>query len=102
MVLFTAADIRAIDQALIQDYGISGINLMKRAARACVHSIDQYFSDVSHFLVYCGSGNNAGDGYLIAAMLADRGHHVDVVVVGEKKKLKADGMTWIKLLPHRI
>jgi len=38
---------------------------MKRAARACVHSIDQYFADVSHFLVYCGSGNNAGDGYLI-------------------------------------
>lgn len=90
MVLFTAADVRAIDQALIQDYGISGINLMKRAARACVHSIDQYFADVSRFLVYCGSGNNAGDGYLIAAMLADRGHHVDVVVVGEKKKLKAD------------
>ncbi|MBT3426764.1 MAG: NAD(P)H-hydrate dehydratase [Gammaproteobacteria bacterium] len=90
MVLFTAAEIRVLDQALIKDYGIPGISLMKRAARACIDSIDQYFSDITRFVIFCGSGNNAGDGYLVAAMLADKGHSVEVVALGDQDKLTAD------------
>ncbi len=87
MVLFTADEVRVIDQALIEDYGISGISLMKLAARACIESIEQHFSDITHFMVFCGSGNNAGDGYLIAAMLADKGYRVEVVSLGDPNKL---------------
>ncbi|MEX1236915.1 MAG: NAD(P)H-hydrate dehydratase [Pseudomonadales bacterium] len=90
-VLYTAAGLRALDQLVIEEFGVSGLTLMRRAAGACVRAISCKWPGVRKVTVYCGSGNNAGDGYILAGMLAERGCEVTVQVVGDPGKLGADG-----------
>ncbi|MFZ9127666.1 MAG: NAD(P)H-hydrate epimerase, partial [Pseudomonadales bacterium] len=88
--LYTAQEIRLMDRTLIVDYGIPGLTLMARAADAAVATILEAFPEASRFCVLCGSGNNAGDGYLVASKLASKGHDVTLVQVGDIDKLGPD------------
>ena len=85
--LYPASVIKEIDRQYSQDYDISSFQLMKLAARRVVEVILTRYSDIKNAQVFCGSGNNAGDGFLIAAGLADRGWLVQVVLVGDTEKL---------------
>ncbi len=85
-MLYPASVIKEIDRQYSQDYGISSFQLMKMAARRVVEVILTRYSDTKRAQVFCGSGNNAGDGFLIAAGLADRGWSVEVALVGSVEK----------------
>ncbi len=91
--LFTAAQVREQDRVAIEELGIAGITLMRRAADACVEQIESHWPDVRVITLFCGSGNNAGDGYIIAAMLAGRGIEIQVFSLGERAKLGDDART---------
>jgi len=68
--LYSAEKVRELDHRAIQGQGIPGISLMKRAGQAL---FDQIFSDwpeTGHLTVFCGHGNNGGDGYVVAALAA--------------------------------
>lgn len=88
--LYTAEGVRALDNLAIEAFGISGLTLMRRAANACVRTITEKWPDARKVTVYCGSGNNAGDGYIVAGLLAERGCEVTVQVVGDPAKLGPD------------
>ena len=88
--LFSAAQVRELDRIAIEELGITGLALMRRAAAACVRQIRTRYAEINNVTVFCGSGNNAGDGYIIAGMLADRGCKVQVIVVGDISKLGPD------------
>lgn len=88
---FTAEQVREIDRILINERGIPGLVLMKRAASASVGLLLKQWPAVVRVRVYCGSGNNAADGYIVAGMLADLAIDVEVVVIGDSDKLTADG-----------
>ena len=60
--------------------GISGTELMMRAGRAVYEAVD-WKPPVA---VVCGSGNNAGDGYVIAALLHDNGIRCDIIPAGDR------------------
>src|SRR5690606_21479191 len=87
--LYGAAEIRQLDQAAIAG-GIPGIQLMKRAGRAAFALLLERFSAPEQISVYCGSGNNAGDGYVLAALAAQRRLAVTVIQVGAAEKLTGD------------
>ena len=87
--LYSAAEVRALDQAAIAA-GTPGIQLMKRAGRAVFDVVQQTYPDVSLLTVYCGAGNNAGDGYVVAALAAQRRLPVQVIQVGALDKLTGD------------
>ena len=72
MKLFSAEEIRLWDQYTIQHEPISAIGLMERAARQCVEWLEQNSYLDKPFHVFCGKGNNGGDGLAIARMLSDR------------------------------
>lgn len=76
--LYTAADIRQLEQAAAIN-GLTGITLMKRAGRAAFALLLERFPSPEHITVYCGGGNNAGDGYVVAALAAQRCIPVQVV-----------------------
>ena len=80
--LYNAAGVRAMDTHAIQRLGVPGIVLMRRAAEACVRELQASWPDARRILVYCGKGNNAGDGYIIAGIMAERGCDVSVVAIG--------------------
>lgn len=88
--LYTAAAVRQLDQLAIESRGIPGLTLMRRAASACVDALCRHWPGARDVRVYCGSGNNAGDGFLMAGMLAEKGYRVTVAVVGQPSSLGAD------------
>jgi hydroxyethylthiazole kinase-like uncharacterized protein yjeF len=65
--LYTAAQVRALDREAIMTLGISGHVLMQRAAAAAWRVLRARWPLARRLVVVCGSGNNGGDGYLLAA-----------------------------------
>lgn len=88
--LYTAEGVRALEKLAIEEFGMSGLTLMRRAANACVRTITGKWPDARKVTIYCGSGNNAGDGYIVAGLLAEKGCEVAVQVVGDPAKLGPD------------
>ncbi|ANF49306.1 bifunctional ADP-dependent (S)-NAD(P)H-hydrate dehydratase/NAD(P)H-hydrate epimerase [Chryseobacterium glaciei] len=80
MKIFTAEQIRKCDEFTISDEPVSSIQLMERAAQNCVDWIYENCKNHRNFTIFCGSGNNGGDGFAIAKMLYLKGFDVDVFV----------------------
>lgn len=85
-LLYTSAETYALDAAAIAG-GIPAIALMKRAGRAAYDLLLERFPAPAQITVYCGTGNNAGDGYVLAALAAQRLLPVVVVQLGSPDKL---------------
>jgi ADP-dependent NAD(P)H-hydrate dehydratase / NAD(P)H-hydrate epimerase len=79
--ILSAADIRAWDQYTIQHEPVASIDLMERAAHECVSWIIQHYPAAPSFAVFCGKGNNGGDGLAIARMLRGRNYPVSVYIL---------------------
>jgi NAD(P)H-hydrate epimerase len=91
MILLDAESIRKWDQYTIENEPISSLGLMERASTVFV----DWFSKKGEFtnkqiIVFCGQGNNGGDGLAIARMLRDRFYEVSVVIVGFAKSTSED------------
>jgi NAD(P)H-hydrate epimerase len=85
MKIFSAVQIRQWDAYTILNEPISSVNLMERAAAACFSWIIKHFSSNS-FTIFCGTGNNGGDGLAVARMLLKNGYEVDIYILeGDKK-----------------
>lgn len=91
--LYRAEQVRELDRCAIEDHGVPGIQLMKRAGRAAFQTLLQYWPEVEHITVLCGAGNNAGDGYIIAALAAQKRIPVDVFFVADPERLQGDART---------
>jgi ADP-dependent NAD(P)H-hydrate dehydratase / NAD(P)H-hydrate epimerase len=81
MKLFSAEQIRLWDQYTIQHEPISSINLMERAASQCVDWLERNNYTDNSFHIFCGKGNNGGDGLAIARMLSERKMTVTVHIL---------------------
>ena len=77
--LYNAKSVRQIDHLAIQQMAIPSIVLMKRAGRAAFDELIDAWGQPSTITVFCGSGNNAGDGYIVAALAAEKGFTVRVI-----------------------
>ncbi len=90
--LFSGSEVRELDRIAIEEFKIPGLTLMRRAADACVGQIVFRYPQIGEVTLFCGGGNNAGDGYIIAGILAEKGHRVLVNVVGDPAKLGSDAL----------
>ncbi len=88
--LYRAAQVRELDRIAIHDYGIPGFDLMSRAGQEVFRCIAKLWPDARSVAVFCGSGNNAGDGYIIAGLLLAAGLRACVYAVSEPDKLTGD------------
>lgn len=66
--LYSVEQVRALDRRAIQELGIPGIELMRRAAAAGFATLRRHWPDARRIAVYCGPGNNGGDGFLLGAL----------------------------------
>ncbi len=89
--LYTADEVRALDRCAIEVHNIPGITLMKRAGLFALEALLARWPQPTLITVFCGSGNNGGDGYIVAGAAAQRGLPVRVVSVAAPEKLTADG-----------
>ncbi|HEY5969532.1 MAG TPA: NAD(P)H-hydrate dehydratase [Chitinophagaceae bacterium] len=81
MKILKADQIRSWDQYTIEHEPIASIELMERAATRCFEWLDDNGWFVHSFAIFCGKGNNGGDGLAIARMLGDRGCKVSVYIL---------------------
>lgn len=81
MNIYTAAQIRAWDAYTIEHEPIASIELMERAAKACVQWIRSRYIQKTSFKIFCGKGNNGGDGLAIARLLFLEGHSIEVYIL---------------------
>ena len=86
MKIFSVAQIKKWDDYTIFNEPISSIDLMERAAAACFIWLQTYYKKTPSFTIFCGTGNNGGDGLAIARMLFLAGNSVKVYILeGENR-----------------
>lgn len=101
MKIPTAEQMRMWDQYTISHEPISSINLMERAAGTCAEKILETYTRGHHFTIFCGSGNNGGDGLALARMLAEKGYSVSVFRYAKEDSISADNSINFQRLMQR-
>jgi NAD(P)H-hydrate epimerase len=89
MKILSATQIKSCDIATTES-GVSSLNLMERAAAKCVEWIEMNFKTTNRFLIFCGTGNNGGDGLAMARMFYEKGFDVEVYIDRANLNFKAD------------
>ncbi len=85
MKILSAAQIRELDAYTILNEPVSSVDLMERAAKAFVQWLLCKFDEEHEYTIFCGKGNNGGDGLAIARMLIGRGNSVKVFIAEHRE-----------------
>ncbi|MDE0037513.1 MAG: NAD(P)H-hydrate dehydratase [Gammaproteobacteria bacterium] len=100
--VFTASEVRAFDRRAIDEFSIPGIRLMHRAGRRAFDEVRRRWPNARALAVICGSGNNAGDGYVVAGCAKDAGFDVQLLPVGDPGKLAGEAMQAYRFAQARL
>jgi len=93
--LYSIDAVRQLDAIAINEFKISGYELMKRAGKALFNHLQNRYPIAKRIVVVCGAGNNAGDGYVVAKLAMQAGLDVSVVSLIDPVKLQDDAkMAW--------
>lgn len=92
MKVANVSQMRAIDNATINKYGIAGSVLMENAG-VCVTNEVLENTNSNSFVVLCGKGNNGGDGSVVARHLYNKGKKLVLVLVANEDELSGDAKT---------
>ncbi|MGC1253589.1 MAG: NAD(P)H-hydrate epimerase, partial [Xanthobacteraceae bacterium] len=87
--LLTTTDMAQADRLAISG-GVAGIALMEKAGAAVAEAVAGRRASGNRVAVVAGPGNNGGDGFVAARLLAARGYQLDVLLVGERGRLTGD------------
>ncbi|WP_068031586.1 bifunctional ADP-dependent NAD(P)H-hydrate dehydratase/NAD(P)H-hydrate epimerase [Rhodoplanes sp. Z2-YC6860] len=87
MELLTTAEMAQADRLTIEG-GVPGIRLMEAAGRAVADAVARHAPGM--VCVVAGPGNNGGDGFVCARILAGRGYRVRLLLLGDRDRLKGD------------
>jgi ADP-dependent NAD(P)H-hydrate dehydratase / NAD(P)H-hydrate epimerase len=98
--LLTAAQMRAVDAAVISKLGLPGLVLMENAGRGVADIVARERPNLAGLdvRVVCGAGQNGGDGFVIARHLLSRGAHVQVLLGLPPEKIAGDAAVFLNAL----
>ncbi|MCG3200185.1 MAG: Bifunctional NAD(P)H-hydrate repair enzyme Nnr [Gammaproteobacteria bacterium] len=96
--LYRAEGVRALDRAAIETHGIGGAVLMERAGGATFAVLRQRWPQAGSIAVIAGTGNNGGDGFVVARLARRAGLAVEVRVVGDVQSVRGDARTHLQQL----
>lgn len=90
--ILSAAHMAEVDRLTSEQFGIPGLLLMENAALGATLAIEQHFGPVQRrrVRVFCGKGNNGGDGAAVARQLWMRGAHVELLLFGKRETARGD------------
>ncbi len=90
VALYSTAQVRALDAHAIKELQIPGYTLMKRAGEAALRYLRTRWPMAHRIVIVCGSGNNGGDGYVLARFAHAAGLTVSVLAGADPKELRGD------------
>ena len=92
ITLYRRDQVRELDQRAIQQANISGIELMSRAGHEVFQCLKNKWPAVKSIAVFCGAGNNAGDGFIVAKLALDADLSVTVYSLTDSQTIKGDAL----------
>jgi len=96
--VLTAAEMRALEAQAFSSGRLDSRAVMAVAGAAVVSAIEDARPDLAaapgRAVVLCGPGNNGGDGYVVAARLAERGWRVDLCATGDPDRMSSDARAY--------
>lgn len=101
MKITTAEEMRKIDRATTERFGVPSLTLMENAGSAVARFIVQNYPEANRVAVICGKGNNGGDGFVVARKLHRAGRVVEVLLLASRAELKGDALAMFERLPLR-
>lgn len=90
MWIASSDHVQEIDRLARTKYRLSTATLMERAGKAVFEAIKAMLPDRGRIAVFCGKGNNGGDGFVVARLAKQAGYTVDVFVAAEPSELGPD------------
>jgi ADP-dependent NAD(P)H-hydrate dehydratase / NAD(P)H-hydrate epimerase len=101
MKIVSAAEMRAIDRATSERFGVPSLTLMENAGLAVARFILSNYARAERIAVICGKGNNGGDGFVAARKLAEAGRAVRVLLLCAPEELRGDAEAMFQQLTVR-
>ncbi len=90
MKILTAQEMRAADRRTAEEFGVPLTTLMENAGRAVAGFCLRQYPATERVMVLCGKGNNGGDGFVAARVLAEAGVGVEVLLLGRRDEVKGE------------
>lgn len=88
--LLTRNQVRSVDRLAVERYHMTGLVLMENAGRGAADIIRREYGPPGRAIIFCGPGNNGGDGCVIARHLHNAEWNVRLVMAGERGRLSPD------------
>lgn len=98
MKVVTAAEMREIDRATSERFGVPSLTLMENAGTAVANFVLACFPAAQAVGVICGKGNNGGDGFVAARKLQEGGKQVRLLLLAEASELRGDAAEMFRQL----
>jgi ADP-dependent NAD(P)H-hydrate dehydratase / NAD(P)H-hydrate epimerase len=98
--IVTAAEMRQIDKATSESFGVPSITLMENAGTAVAEFVMSQYPYAKRIGVVCGKGNNGGDGFVAARKLSEAGRQVQLLLLAEPSELRGDAAEMFGRLQH--
>jgi ADP-dependent NAD(P)H-hydrate dehydratase / NAD(P)H-hydrate epimerase len=99
MKILTAEEMGAADRRTAEEFGVPLGELMERAGQAVAGFCLRQFPAAERVVVLCGKGNNGGDGFVAARVLAETGVGVEVLLLGRGDEVKGEAAEALARLP---
>jgi NAD(P)H-hydrate epimerase len=98
MKLVTSSQMRNIDKKTIEGIGIPGLELMEKAGQGVALAAKEMLDDVKNkkVVIFCGRGNNGGDGFVVGRYLSEWGANVQFYLTCKKEEVSGDAKTNLK------
>lgn len=98
MKIVSAEEMRAIDRATSERFGVPSLTLMESAGSAVAHFVLSEYPQSERVAVVCGKGNNGGDGFVAARKLSEAHRAVRVLLLCTPEELRGDAATMFQKL----
>jgi len=99
MKIVSAEEMRAIDRATSERFGVPSLRLMENAGAAVAEYVLTRHPSAHQIVVFCGKGNNGGDGFVAARVLLQKGKAVQLILLADPADLGGDAARMYGKLP---
>jgi ADP-dependent NAD(P)H-hydrate dehydratase / NAD(P)H-hydrate epimerase len=101
MKIVSASEMREVDRATSEQFGVPSATLMENAGTAVADFVVELWPTAKRIGVICGKGNNGGDGFVAARKLKEAGREVHVLLLAQPSELRGDAAQMFSKLPVR-